>query len=604
MSFEYSIINWSEICMNKVEGIKKTILKEIDDIKGLMIDKNLLTTDDLLNKICEITYKTGKEVAIYIDRRGEVLDFSIGDENTVSLKELGQRRSLDSLNGIRCIHTHPNGNGNLSDIDISALKKVKYDLIASIGVKDGLPTQIYVSYLVYDKDNKLDNTVLGPFSSITIQSLNLTNLISEVEKAYNLERQIIKEVKENQEKAILVGTEKLEDLDELSELLKTAGGYELSRLVQNRDKSESGFYIGTGKLKELQLIIQELDANLVIFDDQLTGIQLKNLEEALGTKVVDRTQLILDIFAQRALTREGKLQVELAQLKYLMPRLIGVGKQMSRTGGGIGTRGPGEKKLEIDRRRIRNKINDLENELKEVVKHRSEQRKNRKDTNIFQVCLVGYTNAGKSTLLNTLADANIYAMDQLFATLDPTTRKVALNSGKEILITDTVGFIKKLPHYLVEAFKSTLEEVIYADLLIHVVDMSNSEYENQMFVVDSVLAEIGAAGNDMIIAYNKCDKIEGFDIIKANSNKKSNEIFISASNKIEIDSLLDIIEKQSSKGSSIVDLLIPYSEGSFLPLVHENGKIIMESYIENGIQIKAELDTITISKLNKYLINI
>ncbi len=588
--------------MDKMEGIKKSIINEINDIKGLMIEKNLLITDDLLNKICQITYKTGKEVAIYIDRRGEILDFSLGDENTVSLKELGQRRSIDSFNGIRCIHTHPNGNGNLSDVDLSALKKVKYDLIASIGVRDGLPTEIYISYLIYDKNNKLDNAIVGPFSNTTLIDLNVVNLISEAEKAFNLERQAIKEVKVNQERAILVGTEKLEDLEELNELLKTAGGSELSRLVQNVDKVESSFYIGTGKLKELLLMIQSLDANLVVFDDQLTGMQLKNLEEALGIKVIDRTQLILDIFAQRALTREGKLQVELAQLKYMMPRLIGIGKQMSRTGGGIGTRGPGEKKLEIDKRRIRNKIYDLENELKEVVKQRSEQRKNRKDTNIFQVCLVGYTNSGKSTLLNTLADANIYAMDQLFATLDPTTRKVALNSGKEILITDTVGFIKKLPHYLVEAFKSTLEEVIYADLLIHVVDISNSMYENQMTVVDSVLNEIGASENDRIIAYNKCDKLENFDIVKANVDRKSDEIYISASNKTEIYSLLEIIEIQSSKESSIVDLLIPYSEGSSLPLVHENGKIIEETYIENGIQIKVELDNITIAKLAKYLV--
>lgn len=428
-----------------------------------------------------------------------MVDVSIGDEDTVALKEYDKRRSEESLSGIRCIHTHPNGAGMLSEVDLSALKKLRFDVMAAIGVRDGAPTDAYLSFLgIGENDRQVQTAVAGPYTVERLLRINIRSLIDEVENNLKQAKRVSKEVNNEQERAVLVGIEDEEALEELRELLKTAGGLELCRMVQSRDKKDTSYFIGKGKLKELALLVQAVDANLVVFDEELSGAQTRNLEEALGVKVIDRTQLILDIFAQRAKSSEGKLQVELAQLKYMMPRLIGLNSQMSRTGGGIGTRGPGEKKLEIDRRRIRDRINDLENEIKELKKQRDLQRGSRQQNNVFQVCLVGYTNAGKSTLLNSLADADIYAQDQLFATLDPTTRKVTLPQGKEILVTDTVGFIRKLPHDLVNAFKSTLEEVLYADLLVHVVDGSNPDYETQIKVVLEVLQELGAENKPVI----------------------------------------------------------------------------------------------------------
>jgi GTPase len=340
----------------------------------------------------------------------------------------------------------------------------------------------------------------------------------------------------------------------------------------------------------------------VVFDEELSGAQLRNLEEALGLKVIDRTQLILDIFAQRARSREGKLQVELAQLKYMMPRLIGMAQHMSRTGSGIGSRGPGEKKLEVDRRRIRDRLNDLENDLKDVKKHRDLRRESRVSRKVFQVCLVGYTNAGKSTLLNNLAEADIYAKDQLFATLDPTTRKVTLGNGKEVLITDTVGFIRKLPHDLVEAFKSTLEEVLNADLLIHVVDGSNPEYETQVKVVMDVLAELGADDRDTIIAINKIDKCPG-KFAAAEYKDVENAVHISAVERIGLPKLISLIEKFAGMQSRTVELLIPYAEGSMVSTIYGSAnEVVEEQYREDGIYIKAEVDEISYGRLAKYII--
>jgi GTP-binding protein HflX len=374
-------------------------------------------------------------------------------------------------------------------------------------------------------------------------------------------------------------------------------------MVQNKDKKDTAFFIGKGKLKELMLLSQAMDASLVVFDEELSGAQIRNLEEALGLKVIDRTQLILDIFAQRAKSREGKLQVELAQLRYMMPRLIGMRQQLSRTGGGIGTRGPGEKKLEVDRRRIRDRLNDLERDLREVKKYRDLRREGRTSANIFQICLVGYTNAGKSTLLNNIADADIYAKDQLFATLDPTTRKVLLSNGKEVLVTDTVGFIRKLPHDLVEAFKSTLEEVLYADLLIHVVDGSNPDYEAQVSVVMDVLAELGADEKDTIMAINKIDKCPG-RFAAAEYKDMENAVHISASERIGLTQLLSLIEKYAGKKSKEIELIIPYAESNVVSTIYSSAnEVIEEQYREGGIYMKAVVDEISYGRLRGYIIH-
>lgn len=599
----YGIENkWGD-SMDNSTGIKKWLLKRLEQLKELTVEKYQLVSEEIIAEICDITEETGKEIAVYIDRRGTVLDVSIGDENTVSLKDFNMRRSEESLSGIRCVHTHPNGQGSLSDVDISALKKMKFDIMSAIGVADGKMTNACIAFLGADSDRQLQAVEMGPYSLERLMKLNILDIINDAEASLKDIKKASKEVDAETERAVLVGAEDEEALDELRELLKTAGGYEVGRMVQSRDKKDTAFFIGKGKLKELMLLAQAVDANLVIFDEELSGAQLRNLEEALGKKVIDRTQLILDIFAQRAKSREGKLQVELAQLRYMMPRLIGLGQQMSRTGGGIGTRGPGEKKLEIDRRRIRDRLNDLENDLKELKKHRDLQREGRVSRKVFQVCLVGYTNAGKSTLLNRLAEADVYAQDQLFATLDPTTRKVTLNNGKEVLVTDTVGFIRKLPHDLVEAFKSTLEEVLYADLLIHVVDGSNPEYENQVQVVMDVLAELGADDKNMIMAINKIDKCPG-RFAAAEYKDRENAVHISATEGIGIPQLLSLIEKYAGMKSRMVELLIPYSEGALVSMIYGSAnEVLEEQYMEDGIHIKAEVDEISYGRLEKYLIS-
>mgnify|MGYP000904267473 FL=1 len=588
--------------MENTTGIKKSLLKRLEALKESTVEKYQLASEEIIAEICDITEETGKEIAVYIDRRGMVLDASIGDENTVTLKDFNIRRSEESLSGVRCLHTHPNGFAGLSEVDISALKRMKFDIMSAVGVSDGKMTNATMAFLGADSDKQLRAVVMGPYSLNRLMKINILDIINEAEAAMKDIRKSSKEVDSDSERAVLVGVEDEEALEELGELLKTAGGCEVGRMVQSRDKKDTAFFIGKGKLKELMLLSQAVGANLAVFDEELSGAQIRNLEEALGLKVIDRTQLILDIFAQRARSREGKLQVELAQLKYMMPRLIGLGQQMSRTGGGIGTRGPGEKKLEVDRRRIRDRLNDLENELKQLKKHRDLQREGRVSGKAFQVCLVGYTNAGKSTLLNSLADADIYAEDQLFATLDPTTRRVTLGNGKEVLVTDTVGFIRKLPHDLIEAFKSTLEEVVYADLLIHVVDGSNPDYEEQARVVIDVLSELGAGDKASIMAINKIDKCPG-KFTPEEYEDMDNTVLISASERTGLSKLLELIEGFAAMQSRTVELLIPYTEGNMVSEVYKSAnEVIEEQYVEDGIHIKAVVDEISFGRLRKYVI--
>ncbi len=587
--------------MENKAGIKKTLLNQLEDLKSESVDKDLFVNEKIIDTICEITEKTGKEIAVFINRKGEVLEVEIGDENTVTLKDLTGRRSEESLSGIRVLHTHPNGSGMLSNVDLSALKKMRFDMMAAVGVEDGAVSDIFVSFLGIDNQDNLIPLIAGPYQKDRFMKLDIKKVIYEAEEKIKNAVKTSKAVETTEERAVLVGVENEAALEELRELLKTAGGVELCRMVQSREKKDATYFIGKGKLKELGLLVQTIDANLIVFDEELSGIQIRNLELALGIKVIDRTQLILDIFAQRAKSREGKLQVELAQLKYAMPRLIGLGGQLSRTGGGIGTKGPGEKKLELDRRRIRERVNDLQNEIKDIKKQRGIQRGSRENNNVFQVCIVGYTNAGKSTLLNSLADANIYAKDQLFATLDPTTRKVILESGKEILVTDTVGFIKKLPHELVEAFKSTLEEVLYADLLVHVVDGSNKDYDKQIKVVLEVLKELGAENKPMVTVINKIDKLESTDAINVENNNDSPIIFASALNKSGLEELKKEMDMLAAKKSCIVELMLPYADAGVSSMIHNNCRVLVEEYKENGIYVKAEMDPITYGRLEKYI---
>lgn len=388
-----------------------------------------------------------------------------------------------------------------------------------------------------------------------------------------------------------------ESIDELEELVKTAGGEVAGILIQNKSEIDSGTYLGSGKLEELKELCENMGADTVVFDNELSPIQLKNITDYVGIKVLDRSMLILDIFAMRAKSGEGKLQVELAQLKYTLPRLRGMGMQMSRTGAGIGTRGPGETRLETDRRHINRRIHALEDEIKEIKKHRELIRSRRRKDGVITAALVGYTNAGKSTLLNALTDAGVFAEDKLFATLDPTSRAITLPDNRNILLVDTVGFIRKLPHHLVEAFKSTLEEAVVADLLLHVVDSSNSSIDEQITVTNNVLESIGATGKPVVGVYNKIDKCSDSAFLR----HFETSVEISAKHKTGIDELITAISDMAPGKKKEYRLLVPYSDGGVASYIHESQKVLAEEYTGEGTEMTVLLDSESYEKLKKYV---
>lgn len=398
--------------------------------------------------------------------------------------------------------------------------------------------------------------------------------------------------KEIEERVILIGVQTGEDedvaasLDELEELARTAGAVTVGKVIQNREAVHPGTYIGKGKIEEVAALMRAVDANGVICDDELSPAQMNNLERELDCKVMDRTLLILDIFADRAVTSEGKIQVELAQLRYRAARLVGLRESLSRLGGGIGTRGPGEKKLETDRRLIRNRISALKAELAQVEKHRDLIRGKRARGSLKTAAIVGYTNAGKSTLLNKLTGAGILAEDKLFATLDPTTRVLELKDGQQILLTDTVGFIRKLPHHLVEAFKSTLEEAKYADYIIHVVDASNPQAEVQMHIVYETLRELGATGKKTITLLNKQDRVPELQIRDLRADYV---IKCSARTGEGLDELKDILGKILAEGQVYLEELYDYREAGKIQIIREYGTLLSEEYKENGIYVQARV---------------
>lgn len=402
------------------------------------------------------------------------------------------------------------------------------------------------------------------------------------------------ENKETQEQVILVAASVSDEvsaqasLDELEELAKTAGAAVAGRFVQNRPTVDTATYIGSGKVEELHELVMTCQATGIICDDELTPSQMNNLERELNIKIMDRTMIILDIFAARASTREGQLQVELAQLRYRSSHLIGMGRILSRQGGGIGTRGPGEKKLETDRRMIRQRISWLKAELAQVKINRSTQRKRRVAQGIPVICIVGYTNAGKSTLLNILTDSEVLSEDKLFATLDPTTRSLELPDGQQVLLTDTVGFIRKLPHHLIQAFRATLEEAKYSDYILHVVDASNPQMDIQMHTVYETLRELGVEGKPILTAFNKMDKEGISEILK---DFKADAMYqISARTGQGLEEMLAGIGRRIRESRVYLEHLYPYQEAAKIALVRKNGQIIEEAYQEDGILIRAFVD--------------
>ncbi len=409
------------------------------------------------------------------------------------------------------------------------------------------------------------------------------------------------------EKAVLVGVEAPgEDpaqvaysLEELARLADTAGADVIRQVVQKRSRPDAATWLGRGKSEELAETCRESGAGLVIFDRELSPAQARNLEDITGVRVIDRTQLILDIFARRARTREGKLQVELAQLNYLLPRLTGRGAELYRLGGGIGTRGPGETRLEVDRRRIRKRITDLNAEIREIKKHRDLLRRGRKEIPLPLVALVGYTNAGKSTVLKNLTGAGVLVEDKLFATLDPTTRRVVLPNNETILLTDTVGFIQNLPHHLVAAFRATLEEVVEADLLIHVVDFSHPNMEGQIDAVNQVLESLGAAAKPVIMAYNKIDLLTDNVILPA--EKRTPSVEMSALSGHGLDDLLVAVGRALSSRRIRTVFFIPYEKGGLLSMLHEKGRVLKEEPGEEGITVEVEIESVWAKRVESRL---
>ena len=412
------------------------------------------------------------------------------------------------------------------------------------------------------------------------------------------------EIEEARERVILVGVSEQErsaldsampetgrepetelELEELAELVKTAGAEVVGTVIQKREMMHPGMYVGTGKAAEIAALIEETGATGIVCDDELSPAQLKNLEQALDTKVMDRTLIILDIFAARATTSEGKIQVELAQLKYRLSRLTGLGRSMSRLGGGIGTRGPGEKKLEVDRRLIKNRIAQLNRELKEVRKHREINRAQRQKNRVPVAAIVGYTNAGKSTLLNRLTDADVTAEDKLFATLDPTTRMLQISGSQKILLTDTVGFIQKLPHHLIEAFKSTLEEAKYADYILHVVDASNPQRERQMHVVYDTLYRLDIRGKTVVTLFNKQDAVTEQE--PARDFKADYTLDISAKTGAGMDRLEELLCEILRENRLLLEEVIPYADAGIIQQIRKTGELMEEEYRQEGIYVKA-----------------
>lgn len=399
------------------------------------------------------------------------------------------------------------------------------------------------------------------------------------------------EIDELEEKVLLVGVSEQDgddaedSLSELAELVATAGAKVVGQIIQRRERIHPGMYVGTGKVDEIAQMIAETGATGIVCDDELSPAQLKNLEQLLDTKIMDRTLIILDIFASRATTSEGKIQVELAQLKYRLSRLTGMGRSMSRLGGGIGTRGPGEKKLEIDRRLINDRIAQLNRELKEVQKHRDITRAKREKNQMPVVAIVGYTNAGKSTLLNHLTDAEVLEEDKLFATLDPTTRILELSGQQQVLLTDTVGFIRKLPHHLIEAFKSTLEEAKYADYIFHVVDASNPQREKQMHITYSTLDDLGVKDKKIVTLFNKQDART--DEEPLHDFRADHVLSISAAQNDGLEEIKELLAEILRENKIYIERVIPYDKAGLIQLIRKHGELICEEYVPEGIAIKA-----------------
>ena len=603
----------SEILGN-LKGIRNSVIEELKTLYDVKLTSGQLLSAELALKLADITDFINREISVYITRSGQIIKVVVGSNETVELPAVEGRRGSSRLSGIRCVHTHPNGAPALSGVDISALKSNRFDCMVAIGVTSPYYAESTLGFgmiVGLDENEQFIVENYGPLTMAEAENIYFPNLVNTVERILDKQSSSTS-LAQAQERAVLVGMEyngmlntlgwTIEDsVEELKQLADTAGAQVVARFLQKRPKPDPAFFIGKGKVQELALFVQQENVDLCIFDDELSPAQQRNIEQAMGIRVLDRTALILDIFAQRARTNEGKLQVELAQLQYNLPRIMGKGLSLSRLGGGIGTRGPGETKLEVDRRRIRDRIAYIKECIGKVKSVRTLHRASRNKASVPTVSLVGYTNAGKSTLLNTLTNSDIYAKDQLFATLDPTTRQLDLPDKQQAILTDTVGFIQRLPHQLVAAFQSTLEEVVEADVLLHVIDVSHELYKEQSNAVYHVLEQIGAKDKTIITVYNKIDKLPEDSALPARLAQEENSVCISAKAGLNLDKLLEMIAENLKLKAVEEYFLIPYSDSAVAAKLHNVGTVLEQEYLAEGTQLKVRLDANQLSEFEKYL---
>ncbi len=580
-----------------INGIKKIILERLEGLYELTIDNDSVFSHELIGELNDISRVIKKELCVVINRRGKITGISVGKVSSAEIPSL--EVSGKKLSGFRVIHTHPTGDSTLSAMDISALVDLKLDAIAAIGVHENLEA-VKVNIGFCDAfNNSLTFAELKDLSLEASLQLNFRDKIAYIDSLISG----ISEAEDEVERAILVGTDSEESLEELAGLAEACNVVPVYRVLQKKNKVHSAYYAGQGKVLEIAHLKQLKNANVVIFDDELSGSQVRNLEEMINCKVIDRTTLILDIFARRAKSKEGILQVELAMLSHKLPRLRDANANLARikggvgVKGGVGSRGPGEKKLETDRRHIESRIEEIKNELSKVIEQRAVQKVKRTKNNISRVAIVGYTNAGKSTLRNKLCELSasniinkegVLEADMLFATLDTTVRAVTLSDNRKIALSDTVGFISKLPHELVEAFKSTLEEVVEADLLLHVVDAANEEAIKQIQSVNIVLKELNVKDKNTIVVLNKVDKASEENLEQIRAFLKGEKfIEVSAIKEINLQELLHMVGMEIPIKLVEKEFIIPYTEQKLISVLHENSNVINEAYIEEGTHIKA-----------------
>lgn len=580
--------------VGKLDGLNRRQCQVLDDIGEMQLERNTILNRELAQAMLTISEEIKREIAVFVERSGRIALVSVGQMDKTDVYDLRKKRWKDGYAGVSCIHTHPSGHYHFSEADLSALKALKYDAMLAITQREAT-ISVSVAFL-QPKEGQLDDGIILMKEGLSwemFETLPLGKLVLEQEATLVRRKEV--DTGAQSERAILIiqpdGRQKEQaDImrEELVELAHTAGLEVVEVVTQPRRQHQNR--LGTGKLEELAMLVQNVDADIVVFDQSLTPSYNQLLSDALRVKVIDKTLLILDIFAQRAWSKEGKLQVELAQLNYFLPRLVGMGTALSRLGGGVGTRGPGETQLETDRRHIRRRIHHIREELALIKKNRALHHAGRSDFKGLKVALVGYTNAGKSSLLNALADDESYVMDQLFATLDPVTRNFQLDNKKEILISDTVGFIRELPPQLLDAFKATLEELQYADVLLHVVDISKNGIEERIQVVEDILQTLSLSDKIHILVCNKVDLCDEIPIFSC-SDTYHERCFISCHTGWGIDELKKILEELSSRQTVVLDVSFPYGleQGQKTALAHKVGEVLEEHYSDTGVELKIQL---------------